>query len=188
VTHVRLATPLDFERIRAVERAAGELFRGIGMPEVADDEPPTDRQLDTVVALGTAWVAVDADEVVGYLLLELLDGRGHIEQVTVHPGNARHGIGAALIRHAARWAFERGIAELSLTTFAHVPWNAPYYSRLGFEVVPAESLTGDLHERMRRETAEGLAESRVAMIAPCSAMHSTAVAAMTASEQTEGRG
>jgi hypothetical protein len=43
-----------------------------------------------------------------------------------------------------------------LTTFAEVPWNAPYYLRCGFEIVPESLLTPGLHEIRRAEAAQGL--------------------------------
>lgn len=38
---VRPATRDDRPALRAIERRAGERFREVGMPEVADDEPPS---------------------------------------------------------------------------------------------------------------------------------------------------
>ena len=38
----------------------------------------------------------------------------------------------ALIEHVAGWARAHGSPALTLTTFTEVPWNAPYYERLGF--------------------------------------------------------
>jgi len=35
---------------------------------------------------------------------------------------------------ADEWAETKRLAGLTLTTFAEVPWNAPYYDRLGFLV------------------------------------------------------
>jgi ribosomal protein S18 acetylase RimI-like enzyme len=44
---------------------------------------------------GVGWVETgDSDHAVAYLLLEQIDERAHIEQVTVHPDVARRGIGA----------------------------------------------------------------------------------------------
>jgi ribosomal protein S18 acetylase RimI-like enzyme len=46
--------------------------------------------------VGVGWVETDdSDHAVAYLLLEQIDERAHIEQVTVHPDVARRGIGAA---------------------------------------------------------------------------------------------
>jgi hypothetical protein len=44
-----------------------------------------------------------------------------------------------------------------LTTFAEVPWNAPYYLRCGFEIVSESLLTPGLREIRRAEAAAALA-------------------------------
>jgi GNAT superfamily N-acetyltransferase len=88
----------------------------------------------------------------------------HVEQVSVHPDHARRGIGAALIEHVAGWAGERGSAALTLTTFADVPWNGPYYERLGFRVLAGADLTPGLRAVRAQEAAHGLDEwPRIAM-------------------------
>lgn len=46
----------------------------------------------------------------------------------------RQGIGRCLVRQSIEWAADK---PLWLTTYAHVPWNRPFYEREGFEVVPA---------------------------------------------------
>jgi hypothetical protein len=48
---------------------------------VADDELPTAEEPGPYVADGRAWVAVDEeDTAVGYLIADVVDGLGHIEQ------------------------------------------------------------------------------------------------------------
>lgn len=137
---LRPAAPSDLPRIQDVERAAGEAFRDLGMTAVADDDPPALDVLAAHQAAGRAWVAVDegAGAVVGYLLLtvEPVDGNGHVEQVSVHPGHARRGTGRRLLALAADVTRREGRPALTLTTFADVPWNAPWYRRLGFRDVP----------------------------------------------------
>jgi hypothetical protein len=51
---------------------------------------------------------------------------------------------------------EHGLTSVTLTTFADVPWNGPYYARLGFEVVPDAEAGPGLLEVRRRERAHGL--------------------------------
>jgi hypothetical protein len=52
---------------------------------------------------------------------------------------------------------------VTLTTFRDVPWNAPYYERLGFQAI-ADNSPG-LAEIMREEASRGLdPATRVAMI------------------------
>jgi GNAT superfamily N-acetyltransferase len=154
---IRPARPADLPVLRDVERAAGQVFRELGMAAVADDEPPAIGELVAYQADGRAWVFADAaDRPVAYLLVAVVDGHAHIEQVSVHPEHARRGVGRRLVDVAGEWARARGLAELSLTTFADVPWNGPYYERLGFEVVPAEELGDGLAAIRAAEAAKGL--------------------------------
>lgn len=136
------------------------------MATVADDPAATADELTAILQSGMGWVDTDHDDgPVAYLVVEKLDGRVHIEQVTVHPGHARRGIGAALIDKAAQWADEQKLDGLSLTTFVDVPWNAPYYSRLGFTVLPESAWSVGLQRRVARESANGLdAWPRVVMV------------------------
>ena len=123
-----------------IEREAGALFATVGMPEIALDDPGSGSELEPFRAAGRAWVAVDADDrPVAYLVSSVVDGCPHVEQVSVAPAHARRGLGAALLDHLAALAAAEGRSALTLTTFRDVPWNAPYYERLGFAVIaPAD--------------------------------------------------
>lgn len=153
---IRPARPDDLPELRAVERAAGEMFRDIGMAAVADDEPPTVDELATYQTDGRAWVYVDENRPVAYLLVAVVDGHAHLEQVSVRPEYARRGVGRQLVEVAREWARAHRFRELSLTTFAEVPWNGPYYTRLGFEEVPPERLSPGLRAIRAAEAAKGL--------------------------------
>jgi GNAT superfamily N-acetyltransferase len=80
----------------------------------------------------------------------------HVEQVSVDPGSARGGLGRALLDRAAQQAAEAGVRALTLTTFAQVPWNAPYYTRCGFRLLGDAEVTPGLRAIRRREAAFGL--------------------------------
>ena len=83
------------------------------------------------------------------------------------PRHGRRGIGRGLIETAADWARERGLHDLTLTTFAAVPWNAPYYERLGFTVVADDDQPAELRRIRDLERARGLDRwPRVAMRRP----------------------
>ena len=117
------------ERLREIERAAGVIFRDLGMHAIADDEPPPAAALAVYQARGRAWVCVDeGDEPVAYLLIDLINAQAHIEQVSVHPKVARQGVGAMLIETAASWAQDLELMSLTLTTYQDVPWNRRYYA------------------------------------------------------------
>jgi len=154
---IRAAAAAELPALQDIERAAGEAFRGIGMPEIADDEPFALDELTAYRRAGRAWVAVGQNSrLVAYLVADLVDGNLHVEQVSVHPDSARRGVGRAMLEHAAGRASAGGLPALTLTTFAEVPWNAPYYERCGFRRLAEAEITPGLREVRRREAGHGL--------------------------------
>jgi len=154
---IRAVEVEDLPALQDIERAAGRWFRDIGMPEIADDEPLTLDELAAYQRAGRAWAAVgETGHLAAYLIADLVDGNVHIEQVSVHPGSARRGVGRSLLEHAARQAAAEGIRALTLTTFSEVPWNAPYYERCGFRRLDEAELTPGLRAIRRREAERGL--------------------------------
>lgn len=59
--HIRAGAERDLRRCQQIERAAGGLFRELGMNRVADDAPPPLPVLRRYAHTGGLWVAVDAD-------------------------------------------------------------------------------------------------------------------------------
>ena len=161
---IRPALPADVLGLPAIEAAAGEAFRTVGMPEIADDPLPDVQQLKRHASDGRVRVATVSNEVVGYALAVVRDGSAHLEQVSVHPDHAGQRIGADLIDAVTSWARDRGDDRLTLTTFADVPWNAPYYRRLGFRALPNDALgpqlAAELSAERMRFTAPRIAMAR----------------------------
>ena len=154
---IRPARPADLATLRDIELAAGQTFREIGMPDIAEDDLPSIDDLDEYRRAGRAWVAVDdGDRPVAYLIADRVDGNFHIEQVSVDPAHAHQGIGRALIEHLADLARAEGVRSLTLTTFTDVPWNAPYYERCGFRRLTADELTPGLRAIREWEAQHGL--------------------------------
>ncbi len=149
---IRLARRDDLPRLREIERSAGQAFRTIGVDAIADDRPPTLRELGTYQRAGRAWVATDqADRPVAYILVRPVDDGAHVEQVSVHADHARRGIGAKLIDTVARWAATQGLEAVTLTTFADVPWNAARYRRMRFSEVPDDEIGEGLRRIVEEE-------------------------------------
>jgi GNAT superfamily N-acetyltransferase len=162
---IRPARPGDRAALRAIERAAGERFREVGLPDVADDEPPSLDTLAGYVSAGRAWVATGGDgQPVGYVLVDVVDGAAHVEQASVLPDRQGAGIGRALLDHVRAWAAESGRRAVTLTTFADVAWNRPLYEHLGFRVLDEGEIGPELRALVRAEAAHGLdPASRVCM-------------------------
>ena len=149
---VRAAATGDIAAMQEIERQAGELFRSVGMPSIADDPPFPADELAAFVDDGRAWV-IDgpAGEPVAYALVEQLDDSAHIAQVSVHPDHGRQRLGRALVDQVEAWARAKGLGALTLTTFRDVPWNGPYYERLGFTALPADQWGPDLRATVASE-------------------------------------
>lgn len=166
---IRPATDADIETLRAIEIDAGGRFRAIGLDRVADDPPPDPETLLGYVAAGLAWVAEQrvGDEPpvpVGYALVSVVDGEGHLDQVSVLERASGRGIGSALVGVVVDWSARAGHPAVTLTTYREVPWNGPWYARRGFVEVPDEQLTAGLRAILDRERAMGLEPpARIAM-------------------------
>lgn len=156
---IRAARPDDLPLLRDVEVRAGALFREIGMDDIAGDDPGELDPADTV------FVAEHERAIVGYVHVLVVDDGLHVEQVSVVPEAAGRRIGAALIHHAEAHARQLGLDRLTLTTFTDVPWNQPYYERIGFRVL--EALGPELTALVEHEEAAIPGNApRVSMVRP----------------------
>jgi ribosomal protein S18 acetylase RimI-like enzyme len=158
---IRPASGDDGPALQEIERLAGERFRSVGLPDVADDEPPSTAVLSDYATAGRSWVAVDAaDSPIGYVLVDDVDGNAHIEQLSVRPDHQGAGVGRALIDRVRTWAVESGMPAVTLTTFGDVPWNAPLYRHLGFRVLAEREIGPELLALREAERAHGLDPAR----------------------------
>lgn len=162
---IRPGRAADHPTLQDIERRAGELFRTIGMPEIADDEPP---DLEHLAAAAAVLVATADDGTpIGYALVELVDGHAHLEQISVVPEAGGQGVGTDLIEAVVDWARARGDDQVTLTTFRDVPFNAPLYARRGFAVVAEGAWTDGLRAVVAAEASHGLdVSTRVVMRRP----------------------
>ena len=84
----------------------------------------------------------------------VLDGEGHLDELAVVPAHGRRGVGRALVDEVLAWTAARGLPSVTLITFRDVPWNGPYYEKLGFEAVTA--LTPELQAALDQGATWGV--------------------------------
>lgn len=117
---------------------------------------PADR-LVAYAGAGRSWVVVDAaDEAVGSIVVDVVDGCAHVEQLVVHPDHQGRGLGRALLDEVERWAHGQAMPALTLTTFSSVPWNGPLYAHLGFTALFEDQLGPGLRQVRDAEAGHGL--------------------------------
>jgi GNAT superfamily N-acetyltransferase len=147
-------------QLQAIERAAGARFRDVGMADIADGDPTPAEILQDRAETGRLYVALTGERTpVGFLIWSPKDGQAYIEEVTVHVAHAGHRLAARLIDRLAEDVRGRH-PTITLTTFRDIPWNAPYYAKLGFAEFPRDQ-AGPAHALSWQHQAEdGLDMSR----------------------------
>ena len=160
----RVARLDEIETVRAIERASAQRFVGL-MDALAADEPSPAAVLAARIEAGGLVVAVDGDQLVGFVMFRPVETFAYVEQIDVLPAHEGRRIGAGLLDVVAGRARASGLAGLSLSTFKGVPWNAPYYRRLGFVEVADAALTPGMRAIRAEHLARGLDEAaRVFMV------------------------
>jgi predicted N-acetyltransferase YhbS len=162
---IRAPRPDELERLRDIERRAGALFADVGLADVAAHEPESLEALSEYLRAERVWLVADAHDVpVAYALVDAVDGDAHLEQLSVVPELGRQGLGTALVEHTCTWAEMQGYAAVTLTTFKDVPWNAPFYAKLGFAPMTDAEIGPQLRALCEHEAEQGLdPDQRVCM-------------------------
>ncbi|MED5598563.1 GNAT family N-acetyltransferase [Janthinobacterium sp. P210006] len=155
---IRAASGADLPLLGQVERSAAALFAQAGpdLAWLAQGEPLPLSTLQTLQRQGGVWIAAAGHAApVGFLATEALDGQLFIVELSVALPQQRQGLGARLLDAAAAHAQALGCACLTLSTYRHLPWNAPYYARHGFSEIGAAALGAGHARKLARETQDG---------------------------------
>lgn len=163
---IRAARVSELGRISEIEREAGVRFEAIPALAALPDVLAPPEALAAALARGHLWVAaaVADDAPIGFAYADVVDGALHLEELDVLPAWGRRGVGRALVAAVVASAGAARLAAVTLTTFLEVPWNAPFYGRLGFRVLSADALSPGLDALLAAEEARGLPRAlRVAM-------------------------
>ncbi|MGC4095075.1 MAG: GNAT family N-acetyltransferase [Polyangiaceae bacterium] len=166
---IRAALPSEIEWLRAIDDDACSLHAEHGLVIAF----PTEHEYARIelarwlrsAELGRAFLAVGEDGTrLGFAALDLVDGEPYLDQLSVRVAAMRRGIGGRLLALAADWARVQGKTSVWLTTYAHLPFNRPYYERHGYRVVPeAECGPGIVAQLDEQRSVLPLPEQRIAM-------------------------
>jgi len=159
------ATLSHVAAIPAIEQAAAAIFAEVDLPLqvrylVTDKEMLIEAQQE-----GRIWIALGKNSMpVGFAMVTVVDGNAHLDEVDVLPAHSRKGIGTRLVEKVVGWARSNGYMALTLVTFRHVSWNAPFYLRLGFEPVQRDTIGAELKVLLAAEASGGIdIENRLVM-------------------------
>ncbi len=162
---IRLAQPADLPHLPEIERQAATLFVPYGLGELFGAETVTLDEFAQYQREGRLWVALVDDKPVGFIIASTVEGDAHINEVDVLPAYGGQGIGRALIETVCDWAKVHQLPRITLSTQANIPWNAPFYAKLGFEILPQSEWTPAYHALRQHEIELGLpVQDRVFMV------------------------
>lgn len=166
-THrILLARPEHVAALPEIERAAADIYPETVLPSALREQTTSIEDFERARQLGLLWVAVASDgKSVGFALVEEHGMNLHLDELDVHPDHQRGGIGTALLEAVCHAAQQGGYQGVTLTTYADIPWNAPWYERLGFQVVRPEQVGPELSATVQSEIQRGFdPKLRVAMM------------------------
>lgn len=164
---IRLARPEDAGAYHEVEEDAARLLAE--EPSLAGIPVPPSTGADeyrAMIAQRHCLTAESDGRVVGFAACRRYGRELHLHELSVAHAYQRKRIGATLLNALKIDARNAGIRAITLHTYRDIAWNAPFYSRHGFEII--KDL--DAHPRLAAGQDEAMEfgmprERRCAMIA-----------------------
>jgi GNAT superfamily N-acetyltransferase len=151
----------DLRAIPGIEHAAAGLFPEAELPLAVRFRVTDTAILRRARQESRLWIAVSGrGKPVGFAYTSEVDGQAHLAEMDVHPQHGRRGIGTRLVDSAARWARENDYSQLTLITFRNLPWNAPFYRKLGFTDVSREAAGDEILSLLAEEATIGIDVAR----------------------------
>jgi ribosomal protein S18 acetylase RimI-like enzyme len=143
VPQIRQANESDIPAIVAVVNAAFEVekdFRGGDRTSVAEI---SQLMQSSTFLVATHGVAIEAEQVVGAVLVRVNGTRGYFGMLAAQPGMQRSGIGRALLEAAEDYCRARGCTEMTLSTGSVRRELLDLYAKLGYRVTSVEPAPPD---------------------------------------------
>lgn len=136
------AEPDDIGTLIAIDLAAGALFAPTGLisADALHDHVPADVFEQAIESGDVHKVHLTDGAPAGFTLVSERGGTLYLDQISVHPDHGRKGLGTALIEQVAQVARARKLSRITLSTFRDLPWNGPFYRRLGFRELARREL------------------------------------------------
>ncbi len=160
---VRLAVEEDLPRLPEIELSAVDAFLNTSIPPGPLSTATPAEGWREALDHGTLWVVEDEQgNPIGFLGAHRDGGELHILEFDVEAGHQGQGVGRLLLNHVIAWGRTEGLSELTLTTFRTIPWNGPFYAKMGFVEISDAEMPPHLGATLKAERARNL-EERCAM-------------------------
>lgn len=128
---IRHADKTDYAVLPSVEADAAQAFKEHGLSSIAEMEPAPPEYYVQLPENAAVFVA-EEEAIVGFAVITEIDGQAYLKEISVRRAASGKGVGRALLEHAVSWVAAR-YRWMVLTTFADLPFNAPFYRKAGFQ-------------------------------------------------------
>jgi GNAT superfamily N-acetyltransferase len=157
---LRPATSQELASLPAIEMASARRFQDSMHPGAADGQPISEGLHARWLAHDGVWVAESPrGELAGFVDWIPMARDMFVVELDVHPDHAGKRLGSQLLDAIGRFGSRLGFERMVLRTFRDVPWNEPYYRKLGFEPLAREEEHSELANVRAQEASVGLDDS-----------------------------
>lgn len=158
---LRLAASHEIASLPAIEMAAAQRFQNSLHPNAADGQPISEGLHARWLAHDGVWVAeCPRGEIVAFVDWIPMALDMYVVELAVHPAHGGKRLGSQLLDTLAEFGGRLGFGRMVLRTFRDVPWNEPYYRRLGFVTLARDDEHTELANIRAHEESVGLDEAK----------------------------
>jgi N-acetylglutamate synthase and related acetyltransferases len=151
-------------QISEIEKKAAAIFPPGKIPKQLMEATVDESELLLAIVEDRLWVIMEKgnDNPLGFVLLRFFGQIIYIAEIDVLPEYGRRGLGAALLSQVISHGRDKAFTAIYLTTFATIPWNAPFYAKHGFSTVEDDLLPDPIRKTIENERKLGFSD-RVGM-------------------------
>ena len=164
---IRLATQHDFKYLPEIEKDAAKAYKKF-VNDFDEDAPVTGVSFYENLKLSSViFVAEISNHIIGFIIGYELDKQAYIHEISVQQNHSGKGIGSGLLNAFIQWSADNNYQNIILTTFKDIPFNMPFYQKIGFKVFdPNPALFPNLIKIRQEEKESGIEDQfeRVCMV------------------------
>ncbi|MDJ0570450.1 MAG: GNAT family N-acetyltransferase [Pleurocapsa sp. MO_192.B19] len=154
---IRLAKFTELSLLNKLENEAAIIFKNTKYALEINQAPLSLELLQRQQKQDLVWVAAnEQDRLVGFAVVLIIDKSPHLHELSVIPEYSRQGIGTKLVHQITTWAKGANFTRVTLSTFRDIPWNAPFYRKLGFSKIKPSEIKPGLENVRNQEADAGL--------------------------------
>ena len=152
---IRLAHINDLDYLADVEKAAASIYPKGHIPADQEGQTFPSNELHKALNNELLFCAEVENKIVGFAACHPYKKCLHLDEISVRPNYGQQGIGSALVKEVIKKSLTLSLKGISLTTFSDIPWNAPFYEKLGFEILEENNIPRHVQTMLNEERRIG---------------------------------